>query len=279
MFGTSLILSSCADQHSFTGGGGGGGGASLFDEKDINTFSIAGTAGVITGTNISITVPYGTPLIPIITVSDRASVSPESGVVQTFTSPVVYTVTAEDGTTKDYTVAVTLTTYSLRDTGPAGGSIFYINPNYVNDGWRYLEAASSDQSHLKAWSNLTNWIVGGTGTAIGTGESNSGTIFAQIGHSHIDSAAKLCLDLALGGSSDWFLPSRDELNKLYVNLARGLDEHNVLYTPDSSFNNSSFYWSSSENSGSKAWYQYLNGGYQNAFSKGNLGYVRCVRAF
>jgi DUF1680 family protein len=36
--------------------------------------------------------------------------------------------------------------YSPGDTGPAGGLIFYVNPNHVADGWRYLVAAPVDQS-------------------------------------------------------------------------------------------------------------------------------------
>ena len=31
--------------------------------------------------------------------------------------------------------------YSVGDAGPAGGIIFYVNPNYDDDGWMYLEAA------------------------------------------------------------------------------------------------------------------------------------------
>ena len=30
------------------------------------------------------------------------------------------------------------------DIGPACGLIFYINPNYIEDSWRYLEAAPTD---------------------------------------------------------------------------------------------------------------------------------------
>jgi hypothetical protein len=36
--------------------------------------------------------------------------------------------------------------YAAGDTGPAGGLIFYVNPNFAADGWRYLEAAPFDQS-------------------------------------------------------------------------------------------------------------------------------------
>jgi ABC-type uncharacterized transport system auxiliary subunit len=48
---------------------------------------------------ISVSVPNGTvvtALVPEITVSDNATVSPRSGVAQNFTNPVTYTVTAEE---------------------------------------------------------------------------------------------------------------------------------------------------------------------------------------
>ncbi|MCK5168433.1 MAG: T9SS type A sorting domain-containing protein, partial [Bacteroidales bacterium] len=60
---------------------------------------------------VDIIVVQGTPvtaLVPTITISDYASISPVSGVAQDFTSPVVYTVTAEDESTKDWTVTVTV---------------------------------------------------------------------------------------------------------------------------------------------------------------------------
>ena len=57
------------------------------------------------------TVPEGTnvtALVPVITVSDNATINPASGVPQNFTNPKTYTVTAEDGTQAVYTVTVTL---------------------------------------------------------------------------------------------------------------------------------------------------------------------------
>ena len=59
----------------------------------------------------------------------------------------------------------------------------------------YLEAAPSDQSASQAWSNITNYAIGITDTAIGTGQTNTTLIMAQTGHT--DSAAKLCSDLAV----------------------------------------------------------------------------------
>jgi hypothetical protein len=68
--------------------------------------------GVITGTNIAITVPYGTnvtALAPTGINITGASVTPASGVPQDFTNPVIYTVTADDGSTREYTVTVVVT--------------------------------------------------------------------------------------------------------------------------------------------------------------------------
>jgi hypothetical protein len=48
-----------------------------------------------------------TNLAPTIKISDKATISPASGVPTNFTNPVKYTVTAEDGTTQDYIVTVT----------------------------------------------------------------------------------------------------------------------------------------------------------------------------
>ncbi|GAB3998692.1 hypothetical protein GCM10028807_47060 [Spirosoma daeguense] len=65
--------------------------------------------GAISGNTISATVASGTDvtkLVPTITASDKATVSPASGVAQDFSKAVTYTVTAEDGTTQAYTATV-----------------------------------------------------------------------------------------------------------------------------------------------------------------------------
>jgi hypothetical protein len=78
--------------------------------------------------------------------------------------------------------------YSLRDVGPAGGLIFYI------DGTTYYEHSPDYLSYGYFWSNITSSLVG-TGTAIGTGKQNTLDIINQAGHT--DSAAKLCNDLEI----------------------------------------------------------------------------------
>ena len=80
--------------------------------KDILTFVFPGQQDtVISGTDISVTVPTGTNLnmAPTYTVSPFATGSPVSGTTRDFTSPQIYSITAEDGLlpTKDYTVTVT----------------------------------------------------------------------------------------------------------------------------------------------------------------------------
>ncbi|ADV51008.1 PKD domain containing protein [Cellulophaga algicola DSM 14237] len=80
------------------------------EAKDITDFAIDGVDGIITGTNISVTLPAGTDVTSLSSTVTHtgASVNPTSGVAQDFTSPVEYTVTAADGTTKVYTVTVSL---------------------------------------------------------------------------------------------------------------------------------------------------------------------------
>ncbi len=81
--------------------------------KAITAFTIPGQVGdtVIneSAKTVTIHVPFGTvvtALVPTIAVTPTASVSPVSGLAQNFTSPVVYTVTANDSTYVHYTVTV-----------------------------------------------------------------------------------------------------------------------------------------------------------------------------
>jgi cobalamin biosynthesis Mg chelatase CobN len=81
-------------------------------EKLITSFHVLLTPevqGILDETNYTVTlnVPYGTDvknLTSSIVISPDATVSPESGVSQDFTSPVTYVVTAQDGTVQNYTV-------------------------------------------------------------------------------------------------------------------------------------------------------------------------------
>jgi len=177
------------------------------------------------------------------------------------------------------------TPYVLLDIGPAGGYIFYDKGNYYKadftiikaappvpitptySDWRYLEAAPSDQSTGVEWGCWGVLISGADGTAVGTGEQN--TIDIEAGCAIPGTAADLCANLVLGGYSDWFLPSKDELNLMYENLK-------VAEVGD--FADFS-YWSSSEYNASGAWNQHFSGGSQNPNGKNGTERVRAVRAF
>lgn len=79
--------------------------------KDILTFTFPTFgAAAISGTNITLTVPFGTSmnLAPTYTLSTLASCSPASGSPQNFSTAQTYTVTAQDLSTKAYTVTITV---------------------------------------------------------------------------------------------------------------------------------------------------------------------------
>lgn len=161
-----------------------------------------------------------------------------------------------------------ISNYALGDTGPAGGIIFYDNPNWATDGWRYLEAAPTDQSTGIGSQWASTYVpTGATATAIGTGKANTADIVTAQGSGSY--AAQLCNDLTLGGYSDWFLPSEDELNAMY-------QEKSAI----GSFGYS-IYWSSTENSygDDKAMYENFTTGYWYAGGKDGDGGVRAVREF
>jgi len=93
-------------------------GPVLSKQKVITTFNFASLApnviGVVDEVNhtVALTVPFGidvTALVPTITISSGASINPNNNVAQNFTSPVTYTVTAENGSTQNYIVTVSVT--------------------------------------------------------------------------------------------------------------------------------------------------------------------------
>ncbi len=90
------------------------------------------------------TVPYGTnvmALVPNIT-HTGASVSPNTGVAQNFTSPVIYTVTAADSTAQQYTVTVTVGASSNSNLSALSISSGTLSPAFANSTTSYTASVS-----------------------------------------------------------------------------------------------------------------------------------------
>jgi len=156
-----------------------------------------------------------------------------------------------------------------------GGKVAYIlvkgDPSYDVNTPHGLIAATSDQTVPEIgikWDRGTYTITGATGTAIGTGFSNTNKIIASQGEPAITYAAGLARAYTGGGYTDWYLPSKDELEKLQSNKGTIGDFYNF------------YYWSSSEVDESKAWFQFFWNGRQYQNVKGELRpLVRAIRSF
>ena len=153
-----------------------------------------------------------------------------------------------------------------------GGLIAYIlqpgDPGYDVNTMHGLIATPYDQGNV-IWGCQGTVIFGADGTAIGTGNQN--TLDILNGCSTAGIAARLCSDLVLNGYNDWYLPSTDELFKLYLNQ-----------TAIGAFNNQFMYWSSTEDNNFNAWGINFGNGIQYSINKNhyNIGYVvRAIRSF
>ena len=162
-----------------------------------------------------------------------------------------------------------------------GGVVFYIfesgDTGYVAGETHGLIAAVQDQSSGIRWYNGINVTTGATGTVIGTGSANTDAIINVQGPTETSYAAGLARAYTGGGHIDWFLPSKDELNKMYLNKA-------TINTTAAANSGSNFsadnYWSSTEYDSNTAWVRYFGNGGQGYYDKLNTYVnVRAVRAF
>ena len=152
-----------------------------------------------------------------------------------------------------------------------GGVIFYLDGSGGG-----LVCAVSDQSSGAEWGCYGTTISGADGTAIGTGAQN--TIDIEAGCTTPGIAADICANLSLNGYTDWFLPSKDELNEMYINKAT--IDATALANGGAAFTiYSTYYWSSSEYDLGTAWWQSFFLGDQGHYAKQNDFSVRAVRAF
>jgi hypothetical protein len=164
------------------------------------------------------------------------------------------------------------------NTGPGGGKVFYVQVATAAAPWRYLEAAPNTWSGGSAdpqirWcsnesSYVPNLITGDTTTIqtvydLGAGYSNTQKLLDSCTYG----AANAVAAYNGGGKSDWHLPSKDELDQLYLRRATvgGFE--------------ASWYWTSSETSPTGAAMLNLGTNQFISYGKRNNWYVRPVRTF
>jgi hypothetical protein len=149
-----------------------------------------------------------------------------------------------------------------------GGIVFYV----YDGGQHGLIAATADQSTSIRWYGGTNTNTRARGDGIGAGLKNTAIIIANQGSvDGADFAATVCNEysVTVAGTTygDWYLPSKYELNLLYLQK-----------TVVGGFA-SAYYWSSTEYAYNTAWDQYFGSGFQGHSGKGDIDHVRAVRAF
>ena len=153
-----------------------------------------------------------------------------------------------------------------------GGVVAYIfqpgDPGYDANIKHGLIATVADFANATIWG--CTGVSGADGITLGTGKQNTIDIIA--GCPTAGTAARLCYDLVEGGYSDWFLPSKDELYKLYIN-------RNIIGGFTSPVRGGDGYWSSSQYANAFAWLFGFPLGPWNWVSKGDNHYVRAIRYF
>ena len=161
-----------------------------------------------------------------------------------------------------------------------GGVVFKLfhagQIGYVEGETHGLIAAVQDQSSGIQWYNDSYVTTGATETAIGTGSANTDAIISVQGPTETSYAAGLARANTGGGYTDWFLPSKAELNKMWL-------ERETINTTASANGGSNFssnwYWSSTESGSSYAWIHHLSDGGTQVLDKSYSVWVRAVRAF
>jgi len=151
-----------------------------------------------------------------------------------------------------------------------GGIIFYLDAT----GCHGLIAATTDQSASIRWYGGTYTNTRARADGIGAGLKNTAIIIANQGPVDGNAfAATVCNEYSVTVDGvtygDWYLPSKDELNLLYLQKVAGTV---------AGFSNND-YWSSTEYDNINAWTQIFYDGSQIDDDKDFTYNVRAVRAF
>jgi hypothetical protein len=246
-----------------------------------------GSSYTITGTSQLLSVPYALHAKTAGSVTESQTledVATLGNSVNTQIKNVTNPTDAQDAATKAYIdaqISALDARISALESQPAvigdfrdGGVVFWIDPT---DNTHGLVCTVQDLSSGIQWYNGSFTTIGVTGTSVGTGADNTTAIIANQGATEINYAAGLARAYSGGGYNDWFLPSKDELNRMHV--FRNYLNPSAIANGGANFS-IGYYWSSTEDNTNGAWIQifddYGNQGYGN---KSSLQYVRAVRAF
>jgi hypothetical protein len=174
--------------------------------------------------------------------------------------------------------------------------------NGVADYNLVVGPVASAQNASKAWKNVLTATPGAD--SVIDGPQNTADMVAD-GNATVYPAAHFCNNLTIGGFSDWYMPSKNELEVCYYNLkpttqsnttSKGINTNAVpsrgsnyttgtpAQTSATNFQDTGaedfdavIYWNSTENSTNYAWLERFNDGHQPFTSKFNLNRVRAVR--
>ncbi len=150
-----------------------------------------------------------------------------------------------------------------------GGIIFYLDAS----GCHGLISAPTNQSTGIQWYNGSHTNTTAFASCVGCGDGNTSMIVFNQGAGSY--AAKLCYDLSIGVYSDWYLPSKYELNLMFLNIGQG----NALGLGNVGGFTGDYYWCSTEAFQLNSWSQDFGNGLQQTNNKYDTYYVRAIRAF
>ena len=245
---------------------------STINENPTNGQSIGTVQATGNGT-LSYSITTQTPTAALTINAATGELTVTNATLFNFEINPVITATIEvnnSGTVKNLTATITLTDVNEIGEYKFGGVIFLVN----STGKKGLACTITDQSTNIQWYNGSNGITGASGSAVGTGQANTTTIVNFQGTGSY--AAKLCDDLSLNGFSDWYLPSEDELNEVFIN--RVVINATSTANGGNAFLNS-FYWTSTEFNIANARSQDFSTGSQASSGKGIFRKVRAVRSW
>ena len=238
--------------------GSGAGGLYLYDNEAISTVITANGNSYFNGGNVGIGTDTPTSELTV------------AGTIESTSGGVKF----PDGTTQT-TAATGSTTYTIGDFA-LGGIVFWLDET----GQHGLICAKEDQSSIMRWYAGTFGDTRAYGDHIYAGKMNTDAIVGSsigiIGDDGSPYASEICKDLTLDGYSDWYLPSKEELNLMYENKstigATAIANGGSGFAID-------YYWSSTERTNMTALRKYFGNGYQANHGKNTTSYVRAIRAF